>query len=124
MARYWGKGSRKGVYGSFVMACVATGGKLVSVCKLGTGLTESELQRATAELQTAAVTDGGKPQQFEHVAVQPEPDVWFVPGEVWEVRASDLTLSRIHTAGSELASAASTGTRQAMASSGSSPKPS
>ena len=39
-------------------------------------------------------TPGPKP----YYNTREQPDVWFEPGEVWELRGSDLSLSPLHTA--------------------------
>ena len=103
--RYWGKGTRRGVFGSFVMACRDDDlGTFHPVCKLGTGFSENQLLRAFSELQptdSVDATDAASPppDMYSHVKVLPKPDVWLRPTEVWEVRASDLTRSRVYSGG-------------------------
>ena len=97
--RYMGKGSRRGVYGSFVMACIDSDtSQLVSVCKLGTGFSDEQLVQATESLAVVAQAGATTPELYAHIQVSP-PDVWFEPSQVWEVQASDLSLSPVHTAG-------------------------
>lgn len=95
---WWGRGRRAGVFGSFLMACRddATG-TFQSVCKLGTGFSDADLQAATAELEPVDV----KPEQYQ-VSSALKPDVWFPPTLVWEVKATEATVSPVHSAAAGL----------------------
>ncbi|KFY25603.1 hypothetical protein V491_01664, partial [Pseudogymnoascus sp. VKM F-3775] len=63
-----------------------------TVCNIGTGFSEEVLETLHTQL-SATVIDRPKPF-YEHSKVPAhQPDVWFEPRYVWEVRTADLTLS-------------------------------
>ena len=47
---YYGKGKRKGIYGSFLMACQDKNDAYHPICKLGSGLSDVFLNEVHAEL--------------------------------------------------------------------------
>lgn len=99
LGAYYGKGKRTSVYGAFLLACYNPQSESYeTVCNIGTGFSEAvleELHKALSEI----VIDRPKPF-YSHSAVNKhQPDVWFEPRFVWEVKTADLTLSPRYKAG-------------------------
>ncbi|XP_034105977.1 DNA ligase 1 [Drosophila albomicans] len=93
---YKGKGRRTGIYGGYLLACYdAENEEYQSICKIGTGFTDEDL-RAHSEFLSKHVLSGAK-SYFRYDASL-EPDAWFEPVQVWEVKCADLSLSPIHRA--------------------------
>ncbi|XP_047338411.1 DNA ligase 1-like [Impatiens glandulifera] len=93
---FHGRGKRTGVYGAFLIACYDSNNEeYQSICKIGTGFTESVLEERSASLRSKVIT---KPKPYYRYAETINPDVWFEPVEVWEVKAADLTISPVHRA--------------------------
>ncbi|MEM0454264.1 MAG: ATP-dependent DNA ligase [Nitrososphaerota archaeon] len=90
---FHGKGKRSGWFGTFLMAAYdkATD-TFKSVCKVGTGFKEEDLQRLTEMVKERAVPR--KPARVDSVM---EPDVWVEPEIVLEIVGDEITLSPIHT---------------------------
>lgn len=99
LGAYYGKGKRTSVYGAFLLACYnPSSDAYETVCNIGTGFSEAVLE----ELHTALkeiVIDRPKPFYAHSSGGQHQPDVWFEPRFVWEVRTADLTLSPRYKAG-------------------------
>eukprot|EP01126_Amoeba_proteus_P036462 TRINITY_DN3717_c0_g3_i3.p1 TRINITY_DN3717_c0_g3~~TRINITY_DN3717_c0_g3_i3.p1 ORF type:complete len:219 (-),score=64.14 TRINITY_DN3717_c0_g3_i3:136-792(-) len=96
---YYGKGKRTGVYGGFLLACYDDETEeYQSVCKLGTGFSDLQLQQFTKSLGENVVTTC---KSYIRVADAKNivPDVWFEPSVVWEVKAADLSISPVHQGG-------------------------
>lgn len=92
---YYGKGKRTNVYGAFLLACYdADGEEYQTICKIGTGFSEEELQSHYDTLKPLEIT---KPRGDIKVGGA-KPDVWFEPKIVWEVLTADLSLSPVYTA--------------------------
>jgi len=94
---FYGKGRRSGSYGALL--CAAYDQKedqFFSVCKLGTGLTDENLEGLPKKMEKY-VSDK-KPARVT-VKKEMEPDVWFEPEIVVEVLAAEVTKSPFHTAG-------------------------
>lgn len=94
---FHGKGKRKGVYGALL--CAAYDEKndaFVTVCKLGTGLTDEVLGQLPLQLAKHQISH--KPARLQ-IKKEMEPDVWFEPAVVVEVLGAELTNSPFHTAG-------------------------
>ncbi|KAH0480798.1 MAG: uncharacterized protein KVP18_002297 [Porospora cf. gigantea A] len=97
---FYGKGKRSGVFGAFLSAVYDAGTETFqTVCKIGTGFTDQslgdlhqKLSGAVAERQPRSV-DAGESKS---------PDLWLTPTFVWEIKAADLSISPVHTAGSHL----------------------
>ncbi|KAL9042795.1 MAG: hypothetical protein Q9180_000332 [Flavoplaca navasiana] len=101
LGAYYGKGKRTSVYGAFLLACYnATKQTYESVCNIGTGFSEAILEELHSILSEITIE---KPKPFySHSAVpKDQPDVWFEPRVVWEVKTADLTLSPRYKAGAE-----------------------
>jgi DNA ligase-1 len=103
LGAYYGKGKRTSVYGAFLLACYnpATE-KYESVCNIGTGFSEALLTELHDTL-SPLVIDRPKPFYDHSTGKNDQPDVWFEPKFVWEVKTADLTLSpRYRAAASEV----------------------
>ena len=109
---YYGKGSRTGLYGSYLMASYSPLSKLFyTVCKLGTGFSQKQLQELHDQNEPLIQMDDFETEKEgqDHankiasaiyaVASPLKPDVWFKPTQIWEVQADCFTLSRSHTLG-------------------------
>ncbi|KAK0709094.1 ATP-dependent DNA ligase [Lasiosphaeria miniovina] len=99
LGAYYGKGKRTSVYGAFLLACYSPSTDTYeTVCNIGTGFSEAvleELHKALSE----TVIDRPKPFYSHSSGGQHQPDVWFEPRFVWEVKTADLTLSPRYKAG-------------------------
>ncbi|KAK7736296.1 ATP-dependent DNA ligase Cdc17 [Cytospora paraplurivora] len=96
---YHGKGKRTSWYGAFLLACYnATNDTYETVCNIGTGFSEAFLEELHKQL-SEIVIDRPKPFYSHSGGGQHQPDVWFEPRYVWEVRTADLTLSPRYKAG-------------------------
>lgn len=94
---WYGKGKRTGYYGAFLLACYDEDTEeFQSVCKLGTGLSDDDLQNHSQMLKHH-VADG--PKSYYRYGESLAPDVWFEAHVVWEVKAADLSISPVHKAG-------------------------
>ncbi|CAA2995406.1 DNA ligase 1 [Olea europaea subsp. europaea] len=96
IAAYHGRGKRTGVYGAFLLACYDSNKEeFQSICKIGTGFSEAMLEERSASLRSKVIP---KPKSYYRYSDSINPDVWFEPTEVWEVKAADLTISPVHRA--------------------------
>lgn len=93
---YLGKGKRTGLYGGYLLACYNPDTEeYESICKLGTGFSDEDLQLIAKDMDEIKV-DGVK--SYYKVDDSLKPDVWFDCKKVWEIKAADLTLSPKHMA--------------------------
>ncbi|KIH94743.1 DNA ligase 1 [Sporothrix brasiliensis 5110] len=100
LGAYYGKGKRTSVYGAFLLACHnPSNDTYETVCNIGTGFSEAVLEELHTQL-SAIVIDRPKPFYAHSTGGQHQPDVWFEPRYVWEVKTADLTLSPRYKAGS------------------------
>lgn len=100
LGAYHGKGKRTSVYGAFLLACYNPGTDTYeTVCNIGTGFSEAVLEELHKSL-SAITIDRPKPFYSHSSGGQHQPDVWFEPKYVWEVKTADLTLSPRYKAGS------------------------
>ena len=99
LGAYHGKGKRTSVYGSFLLACYNPGSDTYeTACNVGTGFSEAILEELHEQLSDIVI-DKPKPFYSHSSVSQHQPDVWFEPKFVWEVRAADLTPSPRYKAG-------------------------
>lgn len=97
MGGYSGRGKRTGGYGGFLLGCYDPDNEeYQAICKLGTGFTEADLERMTAELKPHVLPGG--PKSYYRYGEGVKPDVWFDSVCVWEVKAADFSISPIYTA--------------------------
>jgi len=99
LGAYFGKGKRTNWYGGFLLGCYnSESEEYETVCKIGTGFSEANLQRFYTELSPIADT---RPKSYisHDTAANQQPDVWFEPKYVWEVLTADLSLSPVYQAG-------------------------
>lgn len=93
LGAYYGKGKRTSWYGAFLLAAYnAETQTFETVCNIGTGFTEVNLADIHKELSQHLI-DGPKPFYSHSTVKNDQPDVWFEPRYVWEVKTADLTLS-------------------------------
>lgn len=96
MGWYRGKGKRArfGI-GAFLVG-VRRGEEIVTVAKIGTGLSDEQWQGLRRKLETEISMEIPKAYQVESQLV---PDIWVDPVVVVEVAADEITTSPSHTAG-------------------------
>ncbi|KAG0457501.1 hypothetical protein HPP92_022658 [Vanilla planifolia] len=98
IAAFHGRGKRTGVYGSFLLACYdEQKEEYQSICNIGTGFSELQLEERSESLRSKVIA---RPKPYYRVSDSMNPDVWFEPAEVWEVKAADLSISPVHRAAS------------------------
>lgn len=99
LGAYYGRGKRTNVYGGFLLGCYNTDTEeYETVCKIGTGFSEANLEEFHKQLSGTVVND--KKSYVSHdAATNQQPDVWFEPKYVWEVLTADLSLSPVYRAG-------------------------
>jgi DNA ligase-1 len=101
LGAYYGKGKRTSVYGAFHLACYNTTTEMYeTVCNIGTGFSEVVLSELYDTL-SPLVIDRPKPFYNHSTGKNDQPDVWFEPRYVWEVKTADLTLSPRYRAAAE-----------------------
>ncbi len=91
---FHGRGRRAGKFGAFLLAVYdAKRDRFESFCKVGSGFDDAALDEMPKRLEPYMATE--RPAS---VVSGIEPDRWFRPGLVLEVRGAELTLSPIHRA--------------------------
>lgn len=99
LGAYYGRGKRTSVYGAFLLACYnPSSDTYETVCNIGTGFSEAVLEELHGQLSDIVI-DRPKPFYSHSSGGQHQPDVWFEPKYVWEVKTADLTLSPRYKAG-------------------------
>ncbi len=90
-----GTGRRAGTYGALLMASYnAEDYTYESVCKVGSGFTDSDLAEIPLKLKDYIID-----RKPKNVVTDMEPDVWVEPNFVAEILGAELTLSPVHKAG-------------------------
>jgi DNA ligase-1 len=93
LGAYFGRGKRTSLYGAFLLACWNPKDETYeSVCNIGTGFSDEALADLHAKLSLIAITRP-KPFYVHPAGSKDQPDVWFEPRYVWEVKTADLTIS-------------------------------
>lgn len=102
LGAYFGRGKRTSVYGAFLLACFNPDTEAYeSVCNIGTGFSDEALAELHAQLSKLAISKP-KPFYVHSQGNKDQPDVWFEPRAVWEVKTADLTLSPRYRAAADL----------------------
>lgn len=100
---YLGRGRRTGTYGGFLLACYdPENEEYQSICKIGTGFSDADFEKLSAFYNDeAAGLRSDFPKAYYRLSRNKniEPDVWFEPAQVWEIKCADLSISPAHTAG-------------------------
>lgn len=90
---FYGKGKRAGKLSTLLLAGYDEEDDVFrTVCKVGTGFTDEELDKMTVELKEIAI-DHKDPRVESEI----EPDLWVKPVKVVEVIGAELTLSPLHS---------------------------
>ena len=101
---YAGKGKRTGVWGAYLLAVYdGDSEEFQSVCKIGTGFSDIALKELSDQFEEHQYPEGCVRPRMYQLGDSLEPDVYFKPVKVWEVRAADLSLSSTHK-GKEISS--------------------
>lgn len=88
-----GRGKRGGKWGTLLMAAYdKKTDTFKTVCKLGTGFTDKDLEEITEMLKPITLS-----HKHPRVDSDIEPDIWVIPQYVAEVLGAELTLSPLHT---------------------------
>ncbi|KAF2422386.1 DNA ligase I [Tothia fuscella] len=99
LGAYFGRGKRTSWYGAFLLACYNPSKQTYeTICNIGTGFSEEILEQFHDKL-SGIVIDKPKPFYNHSAGNKDQPDVWFEPRYVWEVKTADLTLSPRYKAG-------------------------
>ena len=89
-----GKGKRTGYYGALLLAAYdKKSDTFQSICKVGTGFSDYDLELIYNELKDYVVD-----KKYYNVNTNLKMDIWFTPKLVIEIIASEITLSPLHTA--------------------------
>ncbi len=89
---FFGRGRRTGRYGTLLLAAYDDEtDTFPSICKVGTGFTDEDLDQLYQLLQSKVTL-----KKNPRINSEMEADVWFEPELVLEIVASEITLSPIH----------------------------
>ncbi|KAL2807655.1 hypothetical protein BJX63DRAFT_411596 [Aspergillus granulosus] len=93
LGAYHGRGKRTSVYGAFLLAAYNPNTQTYeTICNIGTGFSD-EILKEFHETLSPLTIDRAKPFYSHSTVPKDQPDVWFEPRLVWEVKTADLTLS-------------------------------
>ncbi|XP_048784681.1 DNA ligase 1 isoform X2 [Lagopus muta] len=93
---YLGKGKRAGIYGGFLLACYdEESEEYQSICKIGTGFTEENLEKHYNFLKEHVLTQPRPYYRWDNAVA---PDRWLAAVQVWEVKCGDLSISPVYRA--------------------------
>ncbi|KAI5781254.1 hypothetical protein EDC01DRAFT_666862 [Geopyxis carbonaria] len=99
---YHGRGKRTAVYGAFLLAVYNPATQnFESICNIGTGFSEEVLKTLHTTLSEFEI-EKPKPYYLHATGGVDQPDVWFEPRVVWEVKTADISLSPKYMAGKGL----------------------
>ncbi|MCD6591769.1 MAG: ATP-dependent DNA ligase [Thaumarchaeota archaeon] len=91
---FHGRGRRSGTYGALLMAAYNKEKDVFqSVCKVGSGFTDEDLQKLPEMLEPYKI-----PHRHPRVESGMEADIWFEPKIVLEIIGDEITISPIHRA--------------------------
>ena len=91
---FHGRGKRSGTYGALLMAAYDKRKDVFqSVCKVGSGFTDEDLQKLPEMLEPYKI-----PHRHARVETGMEADIWFEPKIVLEIIGDEITISPIHRA--------------------------
>eukprot|EP00768_Dysnectes_brevis_P003893 gnl/Dysnectes_brevis/2763_a3366_781.p1 GENE.gnl/Dysnectes_brevis/2763_a3366_781~~gnl/Dysnectes_brevis/2763_a3366_781.p1 ORF type:complete len:694 (+),score=239.42 gnl/Dysnectes_brevis/2763_a3366_781:90-2171(+) len=99
IAGWIGKGKRTGMIGAYLMACFEPDtGQFQTMCRMGTGFSEEVLETLSKLFEAHKLPR--KPSNYKVLDTGKVPDFWLSTGagEVWEVRAANISISPTHTA--------------------------
>ena len=96
MGYYKGRGKRNGFGLGAFLAGVRKGEKVLTIAKVGTGLSDEDFRELKKRLDKLAVS--AKPKEYE-VSEALTADVWVRPKLVVEIAADEITKSPVHSAG-------------------------
>lgn len=89
---WFGKGKRVNNYGSFLMACYdEESEEYQTICRLGTGFSDEDLDSLSKKLGEHSIDS--PPKYYSWDPTDTEPNVWFEPSVLFEVKCADLTIS-------------------------------
>ncbi len=92
-----GTGKRAGYLSSLLLAAYSKGDDTFkTVCKCSTGFTDDDLKSMKARFEKQII-----PHKHARVDSRMVSDVWMVPTQVMEILGAEITLSPIHTCGTD-----------------------